>query len=168
MLSFWTLSAAVYDFSKHLFSTTLTILQRGLALQNIIESLTRMPPGRGFRIMGCGFAGLVFVDLLWFLASCVYCLMFFERISWKQSTNKCTKIDQTSDPKQSKIEHSGPGGQRGTRQLTKIWKSKLNAQTQRTKMRNMCPFKCGEIFSKIGGLNGSTFTVVLWKMVIEI
>ena len=35
-----------------------------------IGSLTRMAPDQGFRMMGCGFAGLLFVDLLWFLASC--------------------------------------------------------------------------------------------------
>ena len=33
------------------------------------------------RIMRCGFAGLLFVDLLCFLASCVYDLSVFEKKS---------------------------------------------------------------------------------------
>ena len=46
---------------------------------SVIELLTRMSPGQGFRIVGCGFVGLLYVDLLEFLASCVYGLTVFER-----------------------------------------------------------------------------------------
>ena len=59
-----------------------------------IESLTRMPPGQAFRKMGCVFAGLLFVDVLWFLASCVYGLTGFERIFFFNiSTKNGTNVD---------------------------------------------------------------------------
>ena len=36
-----------------------------------------------------------------------------------------------------------------------------NAKTQRTQIIKYLFFKCGAIYSKVGGLNGLTFTVVL-------
>ena len=75
--------------------------------------------------------------------------------------------------KMSKIDHkwvqSGPGrGGRGTRKSTKIWKSKKNANVKKhNKKINKIVLRCGAIFSKIGGLNGWVFIVVLSTNVIQ-
>ena len=111
-------------------------------------------PGRGSRIILCVFAGLLFVDLLWCLASCVYGLTVFERKSWKQSTNKGTQIYQTWYLKQSKWSILAHGDGKGY--------PKIN-----NKIKNANVFFYGAMFLQFGGLNGSMFTEVIWKMVIK-
>ena len=86
-------------------------------LLNRLRACRRVMP---FRIMGYGFAGLLFVDLRWFLTSCVKVLANLERKSFKTSTKNGTNIDQTCTRNDQNVAFWPRGGGRGTRKSTKL------------------------------------------------
>ena len=97
-----------------------------------------------------------FVDLLCFQASCVYALTVFERKSRTDLSKTAPKSIKNGNQNNHNLCILARGGH-CVPENNKSMKSRKTTQTQRTNIIR----KLVAIFSKIGGLEGSTFIVVL-------
>ena len=66
-----------------------------------------------------------------------------------------------------KWDQSGPGGGEGYPKINENMKNSQNAKVKNPNEKKRFRWKCGAIYSKIEGLNGLAFTVVISTTVIQ-
>ena len=131
----------------------------------VIESLMRMPPGHAFEYNGVRLCGVavrrcVVVSVFMRLWLDGFWKEILKQIDQKRHRNQSNMVPQTIN--NCAFWPRGEAG--GTRKSTTMWTTRKN---ENAKNQNIYLFQMLGDLLNIGGFNGSTFTVVLWKRLIK-